>query len=249
MSSFLTNDYAPGYGVGDYDHRYFYIAHDERCYCISGYARDRMADYLFEKGRLEVFTTSSWIQCIKEFKNNPSVMGFMVEKACLSSIFKSGLMTKAINFKPDNYDFFTSTKEIKFSKNEGSCTLYLPRLWNQKSIDGLITLYKLQNKKENADKDTLYIVPIQITSDKKTHSDSEASFFSGIWPGLESKIPGDLEAKVMFIWITRENDVDYFIEANEKILKGRTIKINPQYTSIVMAFRSINIELENILSY
>ncbi len=70
MSSFLTNGYAPpGYGVKDYDHRYFYIAHDERdnkrCYCISGYARDHMADYLFQKGNLEIFTNSSWVRCIK----------------------------------------------------------------------------------------------------------------------------------------------------------------------------------------
>lgn len=54
--------------------------------------------------------------------------------------------------------------------------------------------------------------------------------------------------KVIFIWITRGNDVDHFIKANEKILKERIIEINPQYTSIVIAFRCINIELENILS-
>src|ERR1043165_1573184 len=99
MTSFLTNGLAPsGHGVNDYDHRF---THDECCHCISGYARDQMADYLFEKGRLEVFTNSSWIQCIKEFKNNPLVMGFMVEKACISSIFKNGFIAKAINFKPD----------------------------------------------------------------------------------------------------------------------------------------------------
>jgi hypothetical protein len=246
----LTNGYAPsGYGIDDYDHRFFYVDDNDRCYYISGLVRDCMADYLFEKGRLEVFTNSSWIQCIKEFKNNPSVMGFMVEKACLSSIFKNGLIADTINFKPDSYKFFTSIKEINFSMNEGPCTFYLPRRWNQKSIDGLITLHKLQNKKEKVDKDTLYIAPIQITLDKETHSDSEASFFSGIWPELKSKISGDLRVEVIFIWITRENDVDYFVEANKKILKGKTIEINPQYTSIVTAFRWINIELENILSY
>jgi len=119
-----------------------------------------MADYLFEKGKLEVFTNSSWIQCINEFKNNPSVMGFMVEKACLSSIFKNELTAEMINFKPDNYKFFTSIKEINFSMNEEPCTFYLPCRWNQKSIDGLITLHKLRNKKEKVNQDTLYIVLI-----------------------------------------------------------------------------------------
>ncbi|CAG8510377.1 4399_t:CDS:10 [Funneliformis caledonium] len=95
----------------------------------------------------------------------------------------------------------------------------------------------MKNKKEKVDKDTLYIALIQITLDKETHSDSEASFFSGIWPELKSKISGDLKVEVMFIWITRENDVDDLVEAKKKILKGRPVEINPQYTSIVTTFR------------
>ncbi|CAB5198873.1 unnamed protein product [Rhizophagus irregularis] len=106
MSSCMTNSFAPsGYGTDDYDHRFFYINKHERCHCISGYVRDQMADYLFQKGNLEIFTNPIWIQCIKEFKNNPSVKGFMVEKACLASIYKNGLMASAINFKFDNYKF------------------------------------------------------------------------------------------------------------------------------------------------
>ncbi|RGB32102.1 hypothetical protein C1646_670389 [Rhizophagus diaphanus] len=210
MSSFLTNDYAPsGYGVGDYNHRYFYIAHDERCYCISGYARDHMADYLFQK-----------------------VMGFMVEKACLATIYMNGLEADE-----------KSIEEINFSKNEGLGTFYLPRLWNQKSIDGLITLYKTKSGK-----DILYITPIQIALSKETHSDSEATFFSGIWPKLNLKLLDKLKVEVIFIWVTRENDVNYFVEANEKRLRGKLIEINPQYKVVVKAFKSINIELENILS-
>lgn len=244
MSSCLTNGYAPsGYGINDYDHRFFYIAKDQRCHYTSGFVRDCMADYLFERGKLEVFATSSWIQCIKEFRNNPSVKGFMVEKACLASIWKNGLMADAINFKFDNYKFFTSIEEIDFSMNEGLCTFYLPRLWNQKSIDGLITLYKTKSGK-----DILYIAPIQIALSKETHSDSEATFFSGIWPKLNSKLPDKLKVEVIFIWVTRENDVNYFVEANEKRLRGKLIEINPQYKVVVKAFKSINIELENILS-
>ncbi|PKC66608.1 hypothetical protein RhiirA1_511744 [Rhizophagus irregularis] len=174
----------------------------------------------FLPGQFGNIHKSNWIQCIKKFKNNPSVKGFMVEKACLASIYKNGLMAK----------------EIDFSMNEGLCTFYLPRLWNQKSIDGLITLYKMKNKKEKVEENTLYIAPIQITLDKETHSDSEASFFSGIWPELESKILGGLKVEVIFIWITRENDVDYFVEANKKILKQRTIEINPQYTLSLRIF-------------
>jgi hypothetical protein len=91
----------------------------------------------------------------------------MVEKACLSSIFRNGLMADAINFKCDNYKFFTSIEEIDFSMNEGLCTFYLPRLWNQKSIDGLITLYKMKNKKNKVEEDTLYIARFKLLLIKK----------------------------------------------------------------------------------
>jgi hypothetical protein len=250
MSACLTNNHPPsGYGVDDYDHRFFYIDNDSRCHCSSGFVRDCMADYLLEKGKLEVFSNSSWIDCIDEFKNNPSVMGFMVEKACLSSIFKNGFIAKEITFKPGNYKFFTSIKEISFSMDQGSCTFYLPRRWNKKSIDGLITLYKLRNKKEKVDKDTLYIVPIQITVDKETHSNSEESFFSEIWRDLKPKLPGNLEAEVIFTWITRESSEDYIVKAKVITLKEKTIEINPQYTSVTIAFRRINIDLGTILSY
>jgi hypothetical protein len=47
MSSCLTNGYAPsGYGINDYDHRFFYIDKDQRCHYTSGFVRDCMADYL-----------------------------------------------------------------------------------------------------------------------------------------------------------------------------------------------------------
>ncbi|CAG8747944.1 10992_t:CDS:2, partial [Funneliformis caledonium] len=37
MLSFLTNDYPPyGFGVDDYDHRFFYIKNNNRCYYICG---------------------------------------------------------------------------------------------------------------------------------------------------------------------------------------------------------------------
>ncbi|CAG8484660.1 7266_t:CDS:2, partial [Acaulospora colombiana] len=64
-------------------------------------------------GKMEVFADIKWISCIEKFKNNPSVKGFFVEKACIASILKNGIMAN------------------------GKCMLYLPR-WNQEAIDGLL---------------------------------------------------------------------------------------------------------------
>ncbi|RGB41573.1 hypothetical protein C1646_739046 [Rhizophagus diaphanus] len=243
MSSFLTNSRPPtGYGDDDYDHRFFYIK-ENCCYCTSGFIRNCMADYLYEKGKMEVFSDSSWIRCIKEFKRNPSVKGFMVEKACIASIYKNGLMADTKNFKPDEYKFFACIDEINFTLSEGLCTIHLPRYWNQKSIDLLLTFYKTY---KNVSK--LYIAPIQITLDRDSHSNSEASFFSDIWPVLKLKVPSTLEMEIIFIWITHENDVDYFVEEKWKKLRGRNIEVNPKYTRIVKSFKNVNIDLENSLS-
>ena len=123
MSSFLTNSCPKlGYEDDDYDHRYFYID-DNKCYCVCEFVRDFIADYLFEKSRMEVFINVKWI-CL--FKNNLSVKRFIVEKACLASICKNGITANKITFKVNNHQFFSSVEEIDFSLNEEICTFYLP---------------------------------------------------------------------------------------------------------------------------
>ncbi|SRR6266542_399870 len=240
MSSFLTNNFPTlGHGPNDYDHRFFYIE-DDKCYYVCGLVRNCMADYLYEKGRMEVFVDVKWI---KAFKNNPSVKGFIVEKACLASICKSGIMANKITFKVDSYEFFASTEEINFSLSEGMCTFYLPRKWNQKSIDGLLALYKA---------DTLYIAPIQITFDKERHSDSEGAFFSGIWPKLKSRIPDNLNVNIIFIWITRKNGVDEEVERKvrrtTRVSVNINVEINPDYISVVTGFVNVNRDIDLYLS-
>ncbi|POG61805.1 hypothetical protein GLOIN_2v1786107 [Rhizophagus irregularis DAOM 181602=DAOM 197198] len=236
MSSFLTNNFPTlGHGPNDYDHRFFFIE-DDKCYYVCGLVRNCMADYLYEKNRMEVFVDVKWI---KAFKNNPSVKGFIIEKACLASICRVGITAYQVNFKVDRRQFFASLEEINFSLSEELCTFYLPRKWNQKSIDGLLALYKT---------DTLYIAPIQITLDKEGHSDSEGAFFSCIWPELKSKIPDDLNTEVIFIWITRKNGVDEEVEMKGRQLRGKDIEINPDYVSVVTGFANVNRDIDRYLS-
>jgi hypothetical protein len=55
MSSFITNSCPKmGYGDDDYDHCFFYIEDNNKCYYVCGLVRNCMADYLYEKGRMEV---------------------------------------------------------------------------------------------------------------------------------------------------------------------------------------------------
>ncbi|CAG8559834.1 42296_t:CDS:2 [Gigaspora margarita] len=240
MSSFLTKGYPPsGYGVSDIDHRFFYIE-NELCHYVCGVARDCMADYLYEKKRMEMFTDIKWISCIEKFKNNPSVKGFFAEKACIASIFKNGIMANRVTFKPNDIEFFCDEKEIRFSSNEGKCILYLPRRWNQEAIDGLL-ISKTNNK--------LYVAPIQITLDKSGHSDSEGIFFSNIWPNLKSTLSGLEDGlEIIFIWITSESDTDVAVEINSRKTRNQTFEINPDYARVVMGFGNVNKDIDRYLS-
>ncbi|CAB5368375.1 unnamed protein product [Rhizophagus irregularis] len=229
MSLFLTNSRpSTGYRDVDYDHRFFYIS-ENCCYCASGFVRNCMADYFYEKGKMEVFSDSSWIRCIKKFKRNPSVKGFMVEKTCITSIYKNGFMANAKNFKPDKYKFFACVDEINFTLSEGLCTIYLPRYWNQKLIDVFLEIF--------------WIMSINsINTLQSIHN------YSNTNPILKLKVLGTLEVEIIFIWITCENDIDYFKERAWKKLQGRDIEVNPEYAWIMKSFKNINIDLENSLS-
>ncbi|RHZ84084.1 hypothetical protein Glove_85g77 [Diversispora epigaea] len=240
MSSFLTKIYPPsGFGVDDFDHRFFYIKNG-LCYYVCGMARDCMADYFYEKKRMEIFTDIKWISCIKEFKNNPPVKRFITENACIASIFKNGIMVNHINFKPNDMEFFCDEKEIKFSSNEGKCILYLPRCWNQEAIDGLL-ISKTNNK--------LYVAPIQITFDISSHSDSEDIFFSSIWPNLKSNLSVfENRLEIIFIWITSESDTDVKVNVKYRTTQNNTFEINLNYTQVVMGFGNVNRDINQYLS-
>ncbi|CAB4480718.1 unnamed protein product [Rhizophagus irregularis] len=96
-------------------------------------------------------------KCYYVFIQEQSIgKGFIIEKACIASICKNGIMANSIRFKVDSHQFFSGVEDINFSLSEGACTFYLPRKWNQKSIDGLLALYKTELK-SNIPKDVVII--------------------------------------------------------------------------------------------
>ncbi|CAG8722695.1 11336_t:CDS:2, partial [Acaulospora morrowiae] len=237
---FVIEGYPPsGYGVNDFDNRFFYIE-NHLCHYVCGMARDCMAKHLYEKGKMEVFTNIKWISCIEKFKNNPSVKVFFVEKACIASIFKNGIMANRVNFKPDDMEFFYDEKQIRFYSNEGKCMFYLPRCWNQEAIDGLL-ISQTNNK--------LYVAPVQITLDKSSHSDSEGKFFSSVWPNLKSNLSCfEDRLEIIFIWITNESDTDVTVESKSRKTRNKSFEINPDYIQVVMGFGNVNRDINQYLS-
>jgi hypothetical protein len=239
MASFLTKGYPPsGYGVDDFDHRFFYIEKDV-CYYVCGMARECMANYLFENSKMEIFADIEWISCIKAFKHNPAVMGFVLEKACIACIWKNGLTVNGTNFKPDEVKFFLS-ENINISASEGKCTFYIPLNWNQRDIDALLISYQTVQGRVK-----LCVAPIQVTLNKANHKNSEESFFNNIWSKI--KLPEYDDIEIMFVWITCKNDANTAVSFKDRSLRSGNKKINPDYTRVVTGFVNVSKDIHNYL--
>lgn len=232
MSSFLTQGRpASCYSPELYDHRFFYVEEEEElCRYSCGQARDFIARYLIENKNIDYFTSREWIGSKEESGENPVVKGFLVENACIASIWKNGLIVNGISFHPEEILYFSKNlKEIKPSTvGSKSCTLCIPSARNQKAIDALLIKVEKNDKFSG-----LYIVPIQITINKDTHPDSERSFFDSIWSLLESNLK-DFEHRIIFVWITPKS------EPSE-------VKRNTDYVSVTVGFVNVNDGIDKAL--
>lgn len=234
MSKFVSQGYLLGCAEDDYDHRYFYR---EQGYCkyVCGLARDYMAQILHENEKLSFFLENSWQYGIKMFQNNPSVKGFYVEKVCLVSIQKEGLMAGSENYKPLKTVFLGNDLVLDTTH---LCVLYIPSIWNFSAIDGLIV--KIEHEKETA-----HILPIQITVNNH-HSRSDDKFFTDIWGSLKSQL-NDYTIFIKFIWITLRNKEPELIQCCKRQSRSGEQEINPEYTRFWINVETINNDIMRYL--
>jgi hypothetical protein len=208
-----------------YDHCYFYIK-DKYGHYTCGLARDTMARMLRKHGA-DVFMDQIWLDSFVHFKANRSVLGFLVEEACLSSIAQIGLKVAGLGLD--------SLKTIVFEQfpiydTSIKQALYIPYNFNHEAIDGLIL-------KVNEEKNEAYIIPIQITIAKK-HSKSEDKFFNN-WKNWTSGLT-KYNIKTTFLWITENKPLKESVMANDRTTRQATTIINPQYQKVVVTVREVN---------
>lgn len=247
MTSFITNNILPAHKEEDYDHRYFYVKENasydnyEVGHYICGLARNYMAEFFYERSKMNVFTDMKWINSMKMFKENPSVLGFFMEKACIASISRNGLMINNSSFKPDRTEFFYSENDIIV--REKKCTFFIPYSWKHNAIDGLI-LSHAKTKKNNDN--YVHVIPIQITITKPSkHSDSEKKFFDCAWKKLKEKLTNYKNVKVSFVWITCRSEASSNIVSNAKKIRKKIIEVNPSYTREIISFRIVNKDIDD----
>ena len=195
MKACLSHSTVP-YGWSRYldliDHRYFYQLGKRGSYSCD-IARNAAAQQLdlFKAD----FADSNFLISLLYYIDNPSVTGFMIEQAVLSSIGSTGL---AINAQiGESMDVRPLMKEPNFATNvTEKPVLYRPIEFNYKAIDGMIV--KAGKKNANGKKPKLCLFPIQITV-AKSHSDSHTKFF--VEYNKWSRYLKDFDVEIQFLWI------------------------------------------------
>jgi hypothetical protein len=120
------------------DHRYFY-RHDDSDIGgnTCGLIRDAVAEQLLVWGI--DFADTDFLTSLHMFTTNPSVTGFMIESAVLSSIRSHGLAIRANIGRPMKMRLFADLFNIATDIIDEP-VLYCPQKFNHPAIDGIIVL-------------------------------------------------------------------------------------------------------------
>jgi hypothetical protein len=205
------------------DHRYFYRLNGSgRCVC--GLARNAVTEQLLQRG--DDFIDTDSLVSLRELINNPSVVGFMMEHAILSSIRSNGLAINAGIMRPMKVRLLAQPYDIK-TTIEDEPVLYWPRKFNFAAIDGIIVLInpkelddeknaqriaqkiakrktpqglKTGAKDMEVERHKLLMFPIKITLSRAGHADSHEKFFENYSKWTKHLSRFDVETQ--FIWIT-----------------------------------------------
>lgn len=196
MNACMIKDYVPLAPHHVVDHRYFFATQSGSAEIGSytcGIAREAVARALRLYGRNTSVDYQFLLRALTTFANNPSVTGFLIEQAVLSSIGARGLdIGEEISSPMETIVFHGEFPEIK---PDIKLALYCPLRPDFPAIDGLIVHFNKETKK-------CYMFPLQVTiRPRKQHSNSENMFFRS-WP-LWIRNLADFDIEVQFVWVLK----------------------------------------------
>ena len=216
-SDLIDNRYffakAPG-GVGEY---------------ACGIAREAAARQL-RRYKMDKFGDTDFLAALNDYISNPSITGFFIEQAVLSSIASRGLeISEQISKRMDTVMFSGDIPE--FNTTKGDPVLYCPIDFNFRGIDGIIVRFAGRK---------CFMFPLQITV-AKSHSDSEEVFFNE-WSKWTNKL-SDFEVEPVFVWITKEDSKVEPVSA--KILSTRSGDklVRPEFRRRKISLKDVNLDI------
>jgi hypothetical protein len=224
------------------DHRYFFRSEDGIGHCTNMLVADTMWRWL-ETINPSLFTTKDFINMIASFKTNPSVGGFAVEAACLTSISKNGLPIEDVpGYKardPIPLMFFANGLPDLLGAQNGA-SLYCPSAYNFPNIDAMICV-KLEKPKSKPPR-LATLLPIQITLDPSKHSDSEEGFFKSLDQWRSQFLATSWRIEVVFVWIGGSE------EGKETIGEDKLGYSHPQFIRYTIPFKKLDPEIAEALA-
>jgi hypothetical protein len=211
-----------------WDYRYFFKDDKGLGHSTCGVARDTIARALRQYGEAK-FLDGSWFKALYTSRNNPSVLGFIIEQMCLTSIAQTGLCVGGRQLNPMLTSVFEG-RAPPFIDMKQEVTLYVPLRFNFPAVDAVIV--EVDGKKK-----AVLLVPLQITIADR-HSDSEEKFFE-TWADWEGQLHG-YSVRVLFVWVKEgtRSPVES-IEERKKDLR-RAIVGRPGYERSSITVKDVN---------
>jgi len=213
-----------------FDYRYFY---PDRTFsfgnCTCGLARQAGAVVIRTESP-GLLVGNVWLQALRAFKDNPSVIGFLVEQACLSAISRTGFSHGSINWESFPATLFQGDLIQAIPTTGDSEKFFIPKDPFFRDIDALYLKLDDQNK-------TALVVPIQITV-SKDHADSEARFYSR-WTQWLAHLAG-FQVTTAFVWIVENHHSWKVIQEEFRTTRNRSTRCHPTHEQIVITVAEIS---------
>ena len=219
------------------DHRYFYNDKGlDQGKCTCGLARQAAA-IIIRHGSPSLLCGDTWIRSLRTFKNNPSMVGFLVEQACLSTISEIGFHYGSITWGSSTATTFTG--DILSAIPAEDCErFFIPEDPFFKDIDALYI-------KVTKTKKRVWVVPIQVTI-AKTHKDLEKAFSR--WESDWQKFFRGYELKTNFVWIVEEERSWKTKDEESRTTRKNVKLIAPEHEQIIIPVKDLKTSLGDELA-
>lgn len=137
-----------------YDARYFCVL-DGVAQTVGQYVARCAATVIEANRRLDLFRQSLWINTVRANRGNPSVLGFLVEKAVLGFLSTSDVLSHLLqqpDLRSQRVEVRTFKRGTESSSLDSSApvTLYIPEEFNYKAVDCVVRIIERRKVKQVA---------------------------------------------------------------------------------------------------
>ena len=137
-----------------YDARYFCVL-EGIAHTVGQYISRCAASVMEFQRRLDIFRDSLWINTIRLQRTNPSVLGFLVEKAVLGYLSLGEVVARVVH-RPELRSQRVEVRPFKLGTEASSLTsssvltLYIPEEFNYKAVDAVLRIVERRYEKSQA---------------------------------------------------------------------------------------------------